>query len=171
MYNNVFTIGLRLWLGEDTIKELDIAEAPYSLFELPDPTRLQPLDAIYKFSDSVCTSLHIRCHYLTPSDDITELVDERYEALLEVVAVIFVNLSNSLHLSETFLTTDFQTHIPLYVMSREDGSFISKNIDSITQCRIMPERAEAMGDAFVIIDSLKVLMHQASISKFPVLFA
>ena len=139
-----FTVGLRLFLGEEEkIKEVDIAEAPFSLLEQPDPARLKTLDVSYKFSASECMDSHIRCHFLSHNDDITQLVDEVYEASTAVVAVIFVNVSNSLFLSEGFLAPDFQIHIPLYILSQEDGDYVSKNIDSITECRIMPERAEA----------------------------
>ena len=139
-----FTVGLRLFLGEEEkIKEVDIAEAPFSLLEQPDPARLKTLDVSYKFSASECMDSHIRCHFLSHNDDITQLVDEVYEASTAVVAVIFVNISNSLFLSEGFLAPDFWLHIPLYILSQEDGDYVSKNIDSITECRIMPERAEA----------------------------
>ena len=156
-------------MGENKVKELDIAEAPYSLFKQSD--RLKPLDTGYKLSTSDCMSLHIRCHYLTPSDDIIQLVDEQYEVSLAVVAVIFVNLSNSLHLSGAFFAPDYQTHIPLYVLSQDGGDYISKNIDNITECRIMPERAEAM-DASERVDH-RVLTQQASViaSKFSSVFA
>ena len=150
LYLSFFTsIGLRLWVGEEMIKEFDIAEAPFSLLRMPDSNRLKPLDVAYKFSASKCMDPHIRCHYLTSSDDITHLMGE---TSIAVVAVIFVNLSNSLSLSETFLAPDFQTQIPLYILSQEDGDYISKNIDDITECRILTERAETT-DSLETVDS------------------
>ena len=131
------------------IKEFNIAEAPFSLLRMPDSNRLKPLDVTYKFSTSECTDPHIRCHYLTPIEDIAQLMGGASAA---VAAVIFVNLSNSLILDKRFLAPDFQTQIPLYILSREDGDYISKNIDSITKCQILTEYAETTDSSETVDD-------------------
>ena len=134
---------------EEKIEEFDIAEAPYSLFKDSDSDCLKHLDTAYTFSVSECTTPHIRCHYLSHSDDIVQLVDDVYEASTAVMAVIFVNLSDSLFLSEAFLAPNFQTHVPLYILSQEDGDYISKNINIITECQIMLNHDE-IGDHWVL---------------------
>ena len=120
-------IGLHVYIhsSDKQSYKYDIAEAPLTLLA---SERFKPLEGFYKINFNEMSVPHVRCHFLSKSEDDLLYSISTFEEISSTVAVLLINPSENLTLDDHFvkqLPADFQISIPVYCTSSENGHHIA----------------------------------------------
>lgn len=119
-------IGLIFYSSDNKPHYYDIAEAPVHLNQTK---RIKSLFGTFKISfNEKGSSSQVRCHDLREVPDPKYSIDELYESNVNIVAILLINLTDSLTLGFQLGLNDYRVLVPVYVISCVQGDEIIHHI-------------------------------------------
>lgn len=125
-------VGLILYTSTDKTSNYDIAEAPFDLVQ--NDNQLKPLSGRFKLSCKEIDVDHVRLRAIK-QDHLEYGIEELFKVDLFVVAVLLINLSDTLILDSKVIGDLTTINVPVYVVSSADGKEIMQHISKKDECQ------------------------------------